>query len=273
MIPKNIKKEHLEKAIEEIDKDGIRKGRHSSIYDLIHNGKSYPPKLVLSIANRYANGTELAANDFGGGKDTPAFELMKTEGFEIVLKNDPIISLIEKYKKRIAETELKDEIYKWELVNEYRGRPNTEAPDFYQEIKDIKFKNLIYAMGMAVINHLAKDRPEELRQLFIKLYDEDKDLTERVKSFNKETLKIYRALGESLGHHQDERSIATYLTFHNSEKYTFYKSAFYKKYCELIGVNEANKNEKYTHYLTLIDELIENYISTDNELIEQVNTI
>ena len=273
MIPKNIKKEHLEKAIEEIDKDGIRKGRHSSIYDLIHNGKSYPPKLVLSIANRYANGTELAANDFGGGKDTPAFELMKTEGFEIVLKNDPIISLIEKYKKRIAETELKDEIYKWELVNEYRGRPNTEAPDFYQEIKDIKFKNLIYAMGMAVINHLAKDRPEELRQLFIKLYDEDKDLTERVKSFNKETLKIYRALGESLGHHQDERSIATYLTFHNSEKYTFYKSAFYKKYCELIGVKEANKNEKYTHYLTLIDELIENYISTDNELIEQVNTL
>lgn len=273
MIPKNIKKEHLEKAIEEIDKDGIRKGRHSSIYDLIHNGKSYPPKLVLSIANRYANGTELDANDFGGGKDTPAFELMKTEGFEIVLKNDPIISLIEKYKKRIAETELKDEIYKWELVNEYRGRPNTGAPDFYQEIKDIKFKNLIYAMGMAVINHLAKDRPEELRQLFIKLYDEDKDLTERVKSFNKETLKIYRALGESLGHHQDERSIATYLTFHNSEKYTFYKSAFYKKYCELIGVKEANKNEKYTHYLTLIDELIENYISTDNELIEQVNTL
>jgi len=270
MIPKNIKKEHLEKAIAEIDKDGIRKGRHSSTYDLIHNGKSYPPKLVLSIANRYANGTELDSNDFGGGKDTPAFELMKAEGFVIVPKNDPIKSLIENYKKRIAETELKDEIYKWELVNEYRGRPNPETPDFYQEIKDVKFKNLIYAMGMAVINHLAKDKPEELRQLFINLFDETKDLTERVKSFNKDTLKIYRELGETLQHHQDERSIATYLTFHDSEKYTFYKSSFYKKYCKLIGVKEAKKNEKYTHYLTLIDELIENYITPDNELIEQV---
>ena len=68
MIPDNITKEHLEKAIEEIDRDGVRKGRHSSTYDLLHNGKSYPPKLVISIANKYANGSELNPNDFGGGK-------------------------------------------------------------------------------------------------------------------------------------------------------------------------------------------------------------
>ena len=91
-----------------------------------------------------------------------------------------------------------------------------------------------------------------------------------IKSFNKNSLKLYRSLGETLQHHQDERSIATYLTFHDSEKYTFYKSSFYKKYCKLLGVKEAKKNEKYTHYLTLIDELIENYITPDNELIEQV---
>jgi hypothetical protein len=30
MIPNNITKEHLEKAIAEIDKDGVRTGRHSS---------------------------------------------------------------------------------------------------------------------------------------------------------------------------------------------------------------------------------------------------
>jgi 5-methylcytosine-specific restriction enzyme B len=191
----------------------------------------------------------------------------------MIPKNDPIKSLIENYKKRITETELKDEVYKWELVNEYRGRPNPETPDFYQEIKDVKFKNLIYAMGIAVINHLARDKPEELRQLFINLFDETKDLTERVKSFNKDSLKIYRELGETLQHHQDERSIATYLTFYDSEKYTFYKSSFYKKYCKLIGVKEARKNEKYTHYLKLIDELIENHIAPDKELIEQVKKL
>ena len=273
MIPNNITKEHLEKAIGEIDKGGVRKGRYSSTYDLFYNGKSYPPKLVISIANRYANGSELDSNDFDGGKGSAAFELLEKEGFEIIPKNDPVKSLIEDYKRRIAETQLKDEIYKWELVNQYRGRPNPDAPDFYQEIKDVKFKNLIYAMGIAVIIHLAKEKQEELRQLFNNLYDETKDLTERVKSFNKETLKIYRELGETLQHHQDERSIATYLTFYNSDKYTFYKSSFYKKYCKILGIKTAKKNEKYTHYLTLIDDLIDNYIATDNELIEQVKEL
>ena len=87
MIPNNITKEHLIKAIAEIDKDGVRKGRHSSTYDLIYNGKTYPPKLVLSIANRYANDSELDSNDFAGGKGTPAFKILKNEGFEIIPKN------------------------------------------------------------------------------------------------------------------------------------------------------------------------------------------
>lgn len=273
MFPKNIIKEHLEKAIEEIDRVGIRKGRHSSTYDLIHNGKSYPPKLVLSIANRYANGSELQSSDFVGGEGTPAFKLLEEAGYKIIQKNDPLKSLIEDYKKRISKTRLEDEIYKWELVNEYRGRPNPEKPDFYQEIKEVKFGNLIYAMGVAVLNRLASERPEELRHIFRNLYNESIDLTKRVKSFNKETLKIYRELGGTLQHHQDERSIATYLTFHNPDKYTFYKSSFYKKYCNLIGVEEAKKNEKYPHYLMLLDELIENYIIPDSELIEEVKTL
>ena len=191
----------------------------------------------------------------------------------LIQKDNPIKSMIENYKKHISKTQLKDEIYKWELVNQYKGRPNPEASDFYQEIKSVRFKNLIYAMGMAVIYHLAKDKTEELRQLFIDLYDETRDLSKRIKSFNKNTLEIYRELGETLQHHQDERSIATYLTFHNPEKYTFYKSSFYKKYCKILGVKPAKKNEKYTHYLTLIDELIEEHIETDIELIEQVKTL
>ena len=86
MIPNNITRLHLEKAIEEINRDGIRKDRHSSTYDLIHNGKTYPPKLVISIANRYANDSELDSNTFNGGKGTEAFQLLENEGFIIVEK-------------------------------------------------------------------------------------------------------------------------------------------------------------------------------------------
>jgi len=106
MIPDNITKEHLEKAIEEIDRDGVRKGRHSSTYDLLHNGKSYPPKLVISIANKYANGSELNPNDFGGGKDTKAFELLQKEGFSIKEKPktaNPIYTLLMKVKADVEK--------------------------------------------------------------------------------------------------------------------------------------------------------------------------
>ncbi len=270
MIPNRITKQHLEQAIEEIDKNGIPKGRESTIYNLVYKGKSYPPKLVISIANRFANGSELNPDDFQGGHGTAAHKLLEKEGFEVIAKSDPILDLIKGYKTLISETKLKDEIYKWELVNQYRGRPNTKAVDFNEEIKEIKFDNLIYAMAGAVIKHLAKDKPEETRQLFIQLFDETIDLTVRVKEFNKNSLELYRALGETLGHHQDERTISTYLTFHDPEKYTFYKYTFYKKLCQLLNVKEAKKNEKYTHYLSLIDELIAKYIEPDTGLIELV---
>ncbi|OCB74002.1 WYL domain-containing protein [Flavobacterium crassostreae] len=83
-----IKKEDILSAIQEIDREGIRSGRHSSTYDLIHEGKHYPPKLVISIANRFATGGELDSSIFSGGVDTPAFQLLKKEGFEIIPKAD-----------------------------------------------------------------------------------------------------------------------------------------------------------------------------------------
>lgn len=86
MIPKNITREHVVKAIEEIDIVGIRKGRHSSTYDLIYNNKAYPPKLVLSIANRFVNGKELNPNDFDGGKGTETFKFFEDQGFTILEK-------------------------------------------------------------------------------------------------------------------------------------------------------------------------------------------
>lgn len=267
-----IKKEHILAAIKEIDKEGIRSGRHSSTYDLIHESKPYPPKLVISIANRYATGGELDSSIFSGGVDTPAFQLLKKEGFDIVSKRNDIHDLITKYKKHILQTHLKDEKYKWELLHKFHGKPNLDAPDLLSEIKSIKFNNLIYAMGVAVINHLVKDKPEEMRSLFKSLFDENSDLTTRIKAFNTDSLKIYRSLGETLSHHQDERTIASYLTFYNPKKYTFYKYSFYKKLCGLLNEKEAKKNEKYPHYLLLINRIIEEYIKNDSELIEIVKS-
>ena len=84
MIPKNILKEHVEQAIEKIDHEGVNVGRESTKYVLVHKDKEYPPKLIISKANFYANGEELDPNKFTGGDETNSF--LENLGFEIKSK-------------------------------------------------------------------------------------------------------------------------------------------------------------------------------------------
>ena len=83
LIPKNIKAEHIIQAISRIKDEGTPVNAHSSTYDLIFEGKTYPPKLVLSWANVYANGHELDRSGFEGGLGTQCFQLLEREAFVI----------------------------------------------------------------------------------------------------------------------------------------------------------------------------------------------
>ena len=68
MIPKNIKRQNIIDALEEIDDKGIPEHRESTKYLLNYQNTYYPPKYVISIANKYANGVELPPSEFSGGK-------------------------------------------------------------------------------------------------------------------------------------------------------------------------------------------------------------
>jgi len=81
MIPTNIKKEHIIKAIEEIESSKIPALRTSKKFLLKYNGRSYPPKYVISLANKYANNKKLNPDDFSGGLETNSF--LQSLGFKI----------------------------------------------------------------------------------------------------------------------------------------------------------------------------------------------
>ncbi len=81
MIPKNITREHLLKAMAEIDANGVPLHRHSTRWSVLHEGRAYPPKYVVSLANRHANGEELPAIQFNGGPETNGF--LTVRGFDI----------------------------------------------------------------------------------------------------------------------------------------------------------------------------------------------
>ena len=82
MIPQNIKREHIIQAIQEIKKSGIPHKRNSKKFLLEYNNKFYPPKYIISLANRFANGEILNPSKFSGGSETNDF-LTKLE-FQII---------------------------------------------------------------------------------------------------------------------------------------------------------------------------------------------
>jgi len=108
MIPNNIRREHILQAIEEIDINGVPDVRKSTNYLLEYEEKQYPPKFVISIANRYANGEELDSNSFSGGSESNKF--LYRLGFKIVDRDNITVTrhhvpIRVKQKTVIAETQ------------------------------------------------------------------------------------------------------------------------------------------------------------------------
>lgn len=81
MIPNNITKEYILKAIAEVDKVGVPAKRQSRKYYLRYEGKSYPPKYIISLANSFANAEELDPEVFSGGRESNDF--LRSLGFHI----------------------------------------------------------------------------------------------------------------------------------------------------------------------------------------------
>jgi len=81
MIPTNITREHVINALEEIDASTIPASRESTKFALVFEGRRYPPKYVISLANKFVKGEELKPSAFGGGQETNNF--LKRLGFDI----------------------------------------------------------------------------------------------------------------------------------------------------------------------------------------------
>jgi len=86
-IPKNIKNSHIISAIQKFNEEGLPDAHaDSTYYDLLYEERRYPPKVIFSFANLFANGELLDRNSFNGGEKSPCFQLLIKEGFVIVPK-------------------------------------------------------------------------------------------------------------------------------------------------------------------------------------------
>lgn len=84
-IPDVIRKEHILRALRQIDESGVPERRRSRDYCLTYEGKHYPPKYVISKAAVYAIGREFESSEFLGGEGPGcANPFLRSRGFEVI---------------------------------------------------------------------------------------------------------------------------------------------------------------------------------------------
>ena len=83
----NITRESIVKAIKEVDDNPEIQRHQSSTYDVLYNGKRYPPKTLISIAYESINGEHLDHISFNGGLNTECFNVIESLGFKIGSKD------------------------------------------------------------------------------------------------------------------------------------------------------------------------------------------
>src|SRR5205823_10235247 len=93
MIPGGVvTRQNVLSAVAKMDADGILWNRESVKFELIHEGKTYPPKYTISLAFKDATGTELDPSSFSGGDEANSF--LTNLGFQIRAKSDAGIFLL-----------------------------------------------------------------------------------------------------------------------------------------------------------------------------------
>ncbi|MBI5278942.1 MAG: DUF3578 domain-containing protein [Burkholderiales bacterium] len=110
--------DHVREALRRIDDEGVPSSAQSVSYDLLHDGRRYPPKYVLSLAVEVASGEPLDRASFTGGAESACFRKLGELGFEIVAKKEDFREDLAKFVKQAMDgTELGTQGY----VRQYRG--------------------------------------------------------------------------------------------------------------------------------------------------------
>ena len=122
-----------------------------------------------------------------------------------------------------------------------------------------------------MIVYFAKAAPEEVREMFIALFDESRDILERMDLFKYRSSILLEKYGNGAAqHYQYENAISTYLWLRYPDKYYIYKFSEVKTVANVLEANYRFKKGAYAdnihNFLQLYDE-ISMFIMNDRELV------
>ena len=179
------------------------------------------------------------------------------------------------YKKDFVAGWWADENFKWEAVKCFQDNWNIEAENFAEMLKRslAKTYGLLASMNnfpRQMIEIFAEEAPDKVKKMFVALFDENKDVVERILDFKEQAEQLLKDHGnDAKNHYQNENSISTYLWLMYPDKYYIYKFGEIKSCAEVLkssykfkkGAYEDNLRNFYSFY----DELCAN-LQSDAEM-------
>ena len=82
-LPEKIDRKSVIEAINRIESDGIAPHGKNHTFELLHDGKGYPPLAVLAFALEHQQGEVVQAGSLRPGENSVEFKLMRDAGFSI----------------------------------------------------------------------------------------------------------------------------------------------------------------------------------------------
>lgn len=199
----------------------------------------------------------------------------------MTLNNALLKEALKEYKNNLNTGWWENEKYKLEAIKCFQDNWDIDADDFPSMLEKSleKTENLLNRNGRsdsrkAIIN-LAEYSSKEARNMFINLYDETKDVYERIETFKNASLALYKKYNESKYHFQSENSISIYLWLRFPDKYYVYKfeetNNVSKKLKSELNLKKGDYKNNISNWLEFYNE-INNEIKKDGDLIDLYKT-
>lgn len=195
-----------------------------------------------------------------------------------MFNKESLAHVIIEYKKQFSKW-WPDEQFKWQAVKYFQDNWDIEASDFLEMLTRTLDKQNIYYSLLASNNNFpvgmlisySKLEPETVRTMFSELFDEEKDVFERISKFkNTSELLRQKYFPNDKQHYQGENAISTYLWLKYPDKYYIYKFSEVKNVATILNSNFAFKKGAYEanirNSIRLYDEICEE-LSKDDELV------
>lgn len=185
--------------------------------------------------------------------------------------------VLAKYKQDFVPMEWGNEKYKWIAVRCFQDNWDVNAPDFADMLSRslAKTYNLLASMNnfpASMIQEFAKTAPEEVRAMFIALFDESRDVYERIKAFKAQSAVLLKKYGNGAAqHYQRENAVTTYLWLRYPDKHYIYKFTEIKAVAEKLKNDYRFKKGAYAdnirNFYKFYDEICEE-LKQDSELVQ-----